>query len=252
MTPKFLLAAAALLAMVSAIDQPQSIDNAIVVSPRSHVDDRMILPHSAMAFDDGILILTPRFAPIPVPPRPCRRCPSHPHRAPCRCPRLSNSDKQGPKMIAKTAIPVVVSLFVMMAATSAHASFWCRDVPVPGGGWKYVCTTIPGTPPQGPGPGPSRIYGAIAYSPASGAYGYSDNYGSKTLADNRALSECGRSDCVVASWFYNNCGAVAVSGSGSWAGGHGETKASAISDAENECTRQGGSACVVKVTHCSI
>jgi hypothetical protein len=148
------------------------------------------------------------------------------------------------------ATMTILATIAVTAATSAHASFWCRSVPVPGGGWKYVCTTIPGSEP-GPHPGSSRIYGSIAYSPASGAFGFSDNYGSKSQADDRALSECGKTDCVVASWFYNNCGAVAASDDGSRGGGHGSSVSNAISDAENACTRQGGTACVVKVTHCS-
>jgi hypothetical protein len=150
--------------------------------------------------------------------------------------------------ISAFPMSVLVVLSVMAAATSAHASFWCRSVAVPGGGSKYICT-------RGPDPGlpsgPARIFGAIAYSPASGAFGFSDNYGSRSQADNRALSECGKTDCVVASWFYDNCGAVAASDDGSWGGGHGASVSSAIRDAENACARQGGTACVVKVTHCS-
>lgn len=152
--------------------------------------------------------------------------------------------------ISAFSMSVLVALSIMAAATSAHASFWCRSVAVPGGGYRYICTTIPGSEP-GPGPGSSRIYGAIAYSPASGAFGYSDNYGSESQADYRALSECGKTDCVVASWFYNNCGAVVTSDNGSWGGGHGASVSSAIRDAENACTQHGGTACVVKVSHCS-
>jgi hypothetical protein len=148
---------------------------------------------------------------------------------------------------------VVITLAVMAAATSAYASFGCRPSAVPRSSWRYVCTPIrpvPGRPVQRPVPS-SGIYGAIAYSPASGEFGYSDNYGSEALADDRAVRECGHSDCVVATWFFNNCGALATSDNGSWSGGHGPDEASAIRDAEDECTRQGGSACVVKVTHCS-
>ena len=150
--------------------------------------------------------------------------------------------------ISTFSMSVLVVLSVMAAATSAHASFWCRSVAVPGGGYRYICTTTLGPEPHPPG---SRIYGAIAYSPASGAFGYSDNYGSESQADNRALSECGKTDCVVASWFYNNCGAVVASADGTWGGGHGASLSSAINYAENACTRRGGTACVVKVTHCS-
>jgi hypothetical protein len=105
--------------------------------------------------------------------------------------------------------------------------------------------------PDGPGGSSSTTYGAIAYSPGSGAFGYSDNHANRTSAENRALSECGKEDCVVATWFFNNCGAVATSSDGSWGGGHGPTLSSARGDAEKACARRSGGSCVVKVTHCS-
>jgi Domain of unknown function (DUF4189) len=94
-------------------------------------------------------------------------------------------------------------------------------------------------------------YGAIAYSPGSGAFGYSNNYANRSSAEKRALSDCGKADCVVASWFYNDCGAVAISGDGSWGGGHGPKLDSARDDAEKACARQGGTSCEVKIAHCS-
>jgi Domain of unknown function (DUF4189) len=54
--------------------------------------------------------------------------------------------------------------------------------------------------------GSGRSYGAIAYSPADGDVGYSENYGSQTQAETRAKKECGKSDCEVAVRCYNSCG----------------------------------------------
>jgi hypothetical protein len=145
------------------------------------------------------------------------------------------------RRISTFLMPTFLVLSIVAAVTSAHA---CRMVPEPGGGYKYVCEPPP-PPPM------IRYYGAIAYSPSTGAFGYSDRYANRASAQTRALSECGKADCVVASWFYNNCGAVAMNGNGSWGGGHGPTVSSAGSDAEHACVREGGGACVVKLTHCS-
>ncbi len=139
-------------------------------------------------------------------------------------------------------------LSIMAAVTPAHA---CRMVPQPGGGYKYVCESpaspiIPHYHPYS-----NRSYGAIAYSPGSGAFGYSDGYANQTVAESRALSECGKADCAVGTWFYNNCGAVATSDNGAWGGGHGPTALRARGDAEETCNRRGGTACAVKITHCS-
>jgi hypothetical protein len=55
----------------------------------------------------------------------------------------------------------------------------------------------------------SRQYGAIAYSSATGAHGYSFDYANRESAQARALSECG-ADCKIAVWFNNACAALAV------------------------------------------
>ena len=39
-------------------------------------------------------------------------------------------------------------------------------------------------------------YGAIAYSPSTGAYGWSNNYATRNGAETRALQECGKADSV--------------------------------------------------------
>lgn len=62
------------------------------------------------------------------------------------------------------------------------------------------CTNHPGGS-GGSSASSFTTYGAIAYSPGSGAFGYSNKYANRSSAEKRALSECGKADCVVASWF---------------------------------------------------
>jgi serine/threonine-protein kinase len=64
-------------------------------------------------------------------------------------------------------------------------------------------------------------YGAIAFSQATGSYGYTYDYGSRGSAEQGAINKCsGR--CGIVLWFKNACGALATgSGSGygtGWAG----------------------------------
>ena len=71
----------------------------------------------------------------------------------------------------------------------------------------------------------AEYFGAIAYSPTSGVYGFSYDHGSRRDAEARAISECrmrGRG-CKIAIWFKNACGSVAV-GSNGW-GLHGQAPA---------------------------
>jgi serine/threonine-protein kinase len=62
-------------------------------------------------------------------------------------------------------------------------------------------------------------YGAIAFSPKTGAWGESYPYGSRAEAERRALAECAKNapDCTVAVWFNDQCGAVASAKDGTWA-----------------------------------
>jgi uncharacterized caspase-like protein len=63
---------------------------------------------------------------------------------------------------------------------------------------------------------PADRFGAIAYSPSTGAQGWSYDYGSRELAEQVALANCARyaRDCGVPIWFQNACGALAVGPSG--------------------------------------
>jgi hypothetical protein len=54
---------------------------------------------------------------------------------------------------------------------------------------------------------------AIAYSPATGSWGWGNNYDSYNGATGRAMSECqnyGGTDCQIAAWSKDGCAALAV------------------------------------------
>lgn len=59
-------------------------------------------------------------------------------------------------------------------------------------------------------------YGAIAYSPGTGAHGWSIDYGSREAAESVAMQNCRKhaGDCTVPIWFRNACGALAVGSNG--------------------------------------
>jgi hypothetical protein len=95
-------------------------------------------------------------------------------------------------------------------------------------------------------------YGAIAYSPDSGNYGYSQNYDSRGQAEGHAKRECGKGDCEIAAWFYNSCGALATDDDeGSWGGAQGGNEARARQAAVARCVREGGKKCKVVASVCS-
>ena len=99
--------------------------------------------------------------------------------------------------------------------------------------------------------GALRTYGAIAYSPTSHSYGYAYRYASRAQAEAHARSECGKRDCVIATWYYNQCGALATSPNGAWAGRHAARIRRAQALAEAGCAKEGGNKCTVLVSHCS-
>lgn len=81
----------------------------------------------------------------------------------------------------------------------------------------------------------SDMYGAIATN-EDGAWGYTYNYPSQAQAESAALSECGKSDCILRVTFKNACGAVAESNSHlGW--GWGEDRAEAEAQAISGCGR---------------
>ena len=72
-------------------------------------------------------------------------------------------------------------------------------------------------------------WGTIAYSPGTGATGYSNNWPNEVDAEITALNGCGKhaSDCVTAVSFHDGCGALAVGSSGGWGADWGENRAGA-------------------------
>ena len=70
-------------------------------------------------------------------------------------------------------------------------------------------------------------WGTIAYSPGSGATGFSYNWPNEVDAEITALDGCGRSDCVTAVNFHDGCGALAVGSGGGWGADWGADRATA-------------------------
>jgi hypothetical protein len=99
--------------------------------------------------------------------------------------------------------------------------------------------------------GPSRSYGAIAYSQSSHDVGYSENYGNQAQAEARAKKECGQSDCETTVWYYNSCGALATDEDGAWGADHGDDEARAGKAALAQCASVDGKNCKVIAAYCS-
>lgn len=80
-------------------------------------------------------------------------------------------------------------------------------------------------------------FGAIAISPSSKAMGWSYNYNSKWKANQVALQKCYQhaSDCKIATWFRNACGAVAVGANGGWGAAWGRNISQAKWKAKKTC-----------------
>ena len=87
-------------------------------------------------------------------------------------------------------------------------------------------------------PAQAANYGAIAFSPATGAHGYSYDYRSQRQAQHRALGECARrgGGCKIATWFRNACGALAVGAGNGWGAEWGNTRAEAERLALQRCS----------------
>ncbi|MCP4185591.1 MAG: DUF4189 domain-containing protein [Hyphomicrobiales bacterium] len=82
-------------------------------------------------------------------------------------------------------------------------------------------------------------FGSIYYSPSTGANGYSYNYGNRYGAEQAALNEClgaGGTDCSMATWFRNACGALAV-GDRNWGSHWGNNRRGAEYNALQKCNR---------------
>jgi serine/threonine-protein kinase len=95
-------------------------------------------------------------------------------------------------------------------------------------------------------------FGAIAYSPSTGATGWSYDHGSRRDAERTARNNCDQSanDCRTAIWFKNGCGALAVGQGGGWGADWGADIDPAKYLAVEAC-RQNASGCKVIRWQCS-
>lgn len=88
---------------------------------------------------------------------------------------------------------------------------------------------------------PSRIdgnrYGSISYSQQTDAHGWSYDFESQDIAESRAVDECAKygDGCIVAVWFSNACGALAVGDGYGYGADWGRNQQEAESKALNRC-----------------
>ncbi len=103
-----------------------------------------------------------------------------------------------------------------------------------------------------PGGAAAQNYGAIAYSPSTGADGWAVNYPSRAMAERVALQDCRRyaDDCAVQLWFRDACGALAVGANG-YGTGWGTSPGIADSYAIQTC-RKYTSNCAVRRRECTL
>jgi len=105
--------------------------------------------------------------------------------------------------------------------------------------------------------GPPAIWGALAISGTSTAYGYSYDFPSQEAANATALQQCnsslkGKRDCQVRSTFSRNCIALATSDDGAW--GYSAPYGDLVADdrdALTRCQNGGGKSCITVLAYCS-
>ena len=87
-------------------------------------------------------------------------------------------------------------------------------------------------------PAAAQHWGAIAFSPSTGATGYTWENVTEVDAELRALQFCEQnaSDCETAVTFRNGCGAVAWGDNGGWGSWRDTDQESARQGAMNECS----------------
>ncbi len=89
----------------------------------------------------------------------------------------------------------------------------------------------------------SSSYAAVAYSPSTGDYGYSYNYGSRWSAEKAALERCDAPDARIVGWVNRGFFALALGddkscwGTG-WSYGDDATNTEAITRALAECRKR--------------
>ena len=99
--------------------------------------------------------------------------------------------------------------------------------------------------------GGPEYFGAIAYSPKSGAHGWAKDHPTRAAAEKAALSACRKhaQDCRPAVWFKNGCGALVVNPKGYY-WGWGTTQTLADTEANKVCAKKGGE-CKIRVQICT-
>ena len=88
-------------------------------------------------------------------------------------------------------------------------------------------------------------WGALAYSSATGSYGFAYDYSTKAEAINHAVGKCAARDCHAVVWFHNGCGAFAR-GPHAWGWGIGDNRHAAEETALAECRKVGGGCQIVE------
>ena len=98
-----------------------------------------------------------------------------------------------------------------------------------------------------------ETFAAIAFSKDTGGNGYAYQYDNRSGAEARALKECGAfaSDCIIATWFGNACGALAVGDGNGWGSSWADNVIKAERDALASCRSYGNKNCEIKVSICS-
>jgi hypothetical protein len=94
-----------------------------------------------------------------------------------------------------------------------------------------------------PAPAPSTA-GAIAYSPSTGAIGWSYGYGTPEDAQAAAVGSCGQADCALQVWERDECAALVVGSNGPSVGWDLDV-AGAQTRALEQCS-EGGTGCTVQ------
>ncbi|HEY1505109.1 MAG TPA: DUF4189 domain-containing protein [Stellaceae bacterium] len=100
---------------------------------------------------------------------------------------------------------------------------------------------------------PKPNFGAIAYSPKSGAWGYSYSWNTKEQAETQALAECRKNGtgCEVQVWYQRQCGAVVSADGENVYWGIGDGTGAAGANALASCKKDGGKNCTIQVEECS-
>lgn len=141
---------------------------------------------------------------------------------------------------------VCVGNAVTPARADVTDDMWARDAARRADeAWRKRVYGDPRSTPAAPA---SDDYGAIAYSPATGRYGYSWSYGTLAAAQRAAIASCKADDARPVAWARNNyyC-ALAVGTDDAWGTGSGPTAAAARAMALRECRSRTTTECRVLV-----